>query len=595
MGGGASAMQGVDELLSATYIIGRSIAAITFPGMYRIYDFHSKKAPKLKNQRQFSFFAPDSDDEEDDEDAIPETNYSHFFNVMVGEDRIYLEDPIEVNDGGWTALHTCCMSFLCVPAGLQLIEEFIKKGGNLDVKTIAGPGTFNSEWTALHMACAYGISPLVERLIKEGADVNTTNSFGYTPLLESCHRGFLNIVELLAEGGADLTYIPSDNDSNSSPFVNAPAQTALGESARCGFTRIVQALLDAGASKDQGNTLGWTALHEACFYNRIEVVKILMLGGANASLRTKGGALPYHLAGLQIVRTMLTDMGGPEVVPEIGDNIDMVSILRELTICSNFDEVEKKSETNKNPNSITSPVGLNAFLTGSEQDSESISATKKEKKKNNNRQNIASLDQEVKDFLHSGSILGDLPALNKHKVANNGKISSIDITRALQFGDSKDEVGPSSPSANNAFMLDSRADGKDKSSNSATKKNNSPGKKKVDLPIPDFPPSYLCQLSQKPMSAPVQTVYGNIFDRPVILHWMSKQGHICPLTGAPLSETDLKPMDDLEKEIRDWILHKSQSQSPSKIISKSGVDSINRPGVNGSTTAVASSDDLYDF
>ena len=62
------------------------------------------------------------------------------------------------------------------------------------------------------------------------------------------------------------------------------------------------------------------------------MVKVLMLSGANASLRTRGGALPYHLAGLQIVRTMLQDMGGPEVVPEIGDTIDMVAILRELTM-----------------------------------------------------------------------------------------------------------------------------------------------------------------------------------------------------------------------------------------------------------------------
>jgi hypothetical protein len=311
-----------------------------------------------------------------------------------------------------------------------------------------------------------------------------------------------------------------------------------------------------------------------------------MLSGANASLRTKGGALPYHLAGLQIVRTMLQDMGGSEVVPETGDSIDMVSILRELTICSHFDSAEMKSEKT-NPNSITAPVGLDAFLNGSEQDSESNSAVKKEKQKSSYRQKIISPDQEVKDFLHSGSILGDLPSLNKHKVGNNGKISSNDITRALQFGDSKDDSVPSSPSKISTFMLDTRADGKDKSLNSPSKKNSSPGKKKkVDAPLSDFPPSYLCQLSQKPMSEPVQSIYGNIFDRPVILHWMSKQGHICPLTGAPLSETDLKPMEDLKNEIRDWILHKSQEQSPS--ITKSG-----GPGLNESANIVA--DDLYDF
>lgn len=152
MGGGASTLNGIDELLSATYMIGRAIASISFPGMYRIYDFHSSAAPKLKNQRQFTFFAPDSDSDDEDDQNIPdESGYSHFFSVVIGEDRIYLEDPLLVNEGGWTALHTCCMSFICVPAGISLIDEIVRLRGNLNAKTIHGPGTFNSEWTYLHM------------------------------------------------------------------------------------------------------------------------------------------------------------------------------------------------------------------------------------------------------------------------------------------------------------------------------------------------------------------------------------------------------------------------------------------------------------
>jgi hypothetical protein len=91
-------------------------------------------------------------------------------------------------------------------------------------------------------------------------------------------------------------------------------------------------LLDAGAPKDQSNALAWTPLHEACFYNRIDTVKTLMLSGADASLRTRNGAMAYHLAGLQIIRDMLRDMGGQDAVPVPGDEVDMVAILRELTM-----------------------------------------------------------------------------------------------------------------------------------------------------------------------------------------------------------------------------------------------------------------------
>jgi hypothetical protein len=220
MGGGASLMEGVEELVMTTMLIGRAISAMQFPGMFRIYDFHSKKAPKLKNYRppsmmgsgggNFMFFAlgngPDDEDEENHgfgsesgrmignrpllEDGEPDPDtYSKFFKVTVNGDDIYLEDPISANESGWTPLHTCCLSLSTVAAGMALIEETLRLGGSLDTKTIHGPGTFNKGWTPLHMACAYGVDDLVGKLVEAGADVNATNCFGYTGLLEACHRG----------------------------------------------------------------------------------------------------------------------------------------------------------------------------------------------------------------------------------------------------------------------------------------------------------------------------------------------------------------------------------------------------------------------
>ena len=48
MGGGTSSMVVLDDLLAATFHIGNTIASVSVPGMFRFYDFHSKKAPKLK-------------------------------------------------------------------------------------------------------------------------------------------------------------------------------------------------------------------------------------------------------------------------------------------------------------------------------------------------------------------------------------------------------------------------------------------------------------------------------------------------------------------------------------------------------------------
>jgi ankyrin repeat protein len=180
----------------------------------------------------------------------------------------------------------------------------------------------------------------VEKLVEVGADVNAVNSFGYSCMLEACHRGYIIVAKYLLKGHVDLSYIPDEELASNSPFASAPCQSALAEAARSGFFKVVQTLLDAGAPKDLGNRIGWTALHEACFYNRMDTVKTLLLGGASATVRTRQGALPYHLACIPEIRNMLESMGGPAAVPSPGDTIDMLQILTELTMPSEFSSGE---------------------------------------------------------------------------------------------------------------------------------------------------------------------------------------------------------------------------------------------------------------
>ena len=76
----------------------------------------------------------------------------------------------------------------------------------------------------------------MEALVKAGADVNACNSFGYSCLLEACHRGFEGIVNTLCKSNKlDMNYVPSAEDTQNSPFSNSPAQAALAEAARCGL------------------------------------------------------------------------------------------------------------------------------------------------------------------------------------------------------------------------------------------------------------------------------------------------------------------------------------------------------------------------
>ena len=155
-------------------------------------------------------------------------------------------------------------------------------------------------------------------------------------------------------------------------------------------------------------------------------------------------------------------------------------------------------------------------------------------------------------LLHTGGILGDLPSFNTDKVHRS--IESIsnnnDYVKVLGYGDYVVSEYPTahththtqgSPFRGGTHTLDSRADAKDKiqnrilsNSNNCNGKNSIKQMRKRDTYVPpeDFPPSYLCELSHRPMSDPVQSIYGNTFDRPTIIGWIRKQGHVCPMSGT---------------------------------------------------------------
>jgi hypothetical protein len=388
-------------------------------------------------------------------------------------------------------------------------------------------------------ACAYGIDPLVERLVENGADVNARNSYGFSCIHEACHRGYADIVKSLLRGNkVDLAYLPPDEACFQSPFASAPPQTALGEAARCGFFRIVQTLLDAGAPKNQRNRLGWTPLHEACFYHRIETVKTLLLAGADASMRTNKGALPYHLAGLQEIRLMLQDMGGSAAVPSEHDLVDMVDILTELTLGSEGGSPEGQldGDSSRAPviigsGSHTMPVIVigprHAHVSEPHTAAPSSSGSHTQHHVNESKASRLSIENsrpEEEKLLHSGKVLGDLPSLSPGK-SSPTKIGKNDVEAALHM-DSKTFA---STNNNNSSTPSHRADDK----HPKTKKKN---KKRDEVPA-DIPSQYLCQLTQRPMSDPVKTIYGNFYDRTAITQWMKSQGRICPLTGEFVPST----------------------------------------------------------
>jgi len=117
-----------------------------------------------------------------------------------------------------------------------------------------------------------------QELLARGADVNTTNKEGYTPLHLSAAKGKTKITKFLLEHGAD-PHVQSIDELN-------PMHCAAAK----GNPEILQLLLDHGANIDIAIDFGQlTPLHFAAFYRHKTAVKLLVQQGANIKAPSASG------------------------------------------------------------------------------------------------------------------------------------------------------------------------------------------------------------------------------------------------------------------------------------------------------------------
>ena len=133
--------------------------------------------------------------------------------------------------------------------------------------------------TSLHYATEKGYIEVVKLLLQNGADVNAFNLKSKTPLHLAAERGFLEVTKLLLQNGADV-------NAKSSNFANTPLILA----AMKGHFEIVKLLLENGANVNQMSyhgSHGSDSLGYAAYYGHLEIVKILLKHGAYIPLRDR--------------------------------------------------------------------------------------------------------------------------------------------------------------------------------------------------------------------------------------------------------------------------------------------------------------------
>jgi hypothetical protein len=163
-----------------------------------------------------------------------------------------------------------------------VVERLIKEGANLNARDSAGR-------TALLAATRSNRIEAARRLIAAGADVNAKDNIEDSPYLLAGASGHVEILKLTLAAGADLASL------------NRYGGTALTPACHYGHVEAVRELLTTAIALDHVNKLGWTCLLEAVILGdggprHAEIVRMVVAAGANVHLADRDGVSPLRHA-----------------------------------------------------------------------------------------------------------------------------------------------------------------------------------------------------------------------------------------------------------------------------------------------------------
>ncbi|NJM80254.1 MAG: hypothetical protein HC854_12710 [Flavobacterium sp.] len=141
-----------------------------------------------------------------------------------------------------------------------------------------------AEGTAIELPCQEGYLDIVKLLVENGADINLKGFRGFTPIRIAARNGHLEIVKYLAESGAKIDIKAMDG---ATPFAHAATK---------GHIDIVKYLFEKGANVNNIDKEGDFPVGEAARSGYIEVIQFLIDNGADLKLKNNKNQTAYDLA-----------------------------------------------------------------------------------------------------------------------------------------------------------------------------------------------------------------------------------------------------------------------------------------------------------
>lgn len=182
-------------------------------------------------------------------------------------------------------------------AGQAVMEMLLQHGANPDTAE-------NSGCTPLHAVChqdrwAYGRVDAMKMLIEHRVDVNAVGKkHKNTPLHDICTSigvtgvtGLVPMARMLVENGANLR---ATDAYGATPLHNLVTPEKLCSTE---LLAAVQLLVDGGADVNAATSDQCTALHVTSFSNaHLDIAKLLVRHGADLDVRGMDGCTPLHIA-----------------------------------------------------------------------------------------------------------------------------------------------------------------------------------------------------------------------------------------------------------------------------------------------------------
>jgi ankyrin repeat protein len=190
-----------------------------------------------------------------------------------------------------TKNHVSSITYILFDTSYESIIEAIKNNNNKVVEFLLSQGaniesTDNDGNTLLHLAASNGSKELVEFLLSKGADIESVNNNGTNILLAAATNKSKDVIEYLLSQSTNIE--TTDNDGN----------TLLHLAASHGSKELVEFLLSKGADIESVNNNGTNILLAAATNKSKDVIEYLLSKGLSLDVADNEGNTPLYLAAI---------------------------------------------------------------------------------------------------------------------------------------------------------------------------------------------------------------------------------------------------------------------------------------------------------